>query len=73
MARPKNRSDPVTLTVSLPKETHAYFVLLASLGKLAWTENDVGAQILIAEHQRMDREEFHNKPPPPVPPEKKKR
>ena len=62
--RPKNRSKPESLKVTLPSETYDYLVLLASLGKLGSIENDVAAQILIAAHQQMNRDQFHKKPPP---------
>ena len=34
MARPENRSEARSLSLTLPEETFNYLVLLASLGKL---------------------------------------
>jgi hypothetical protein len=66
--RPKNRSKAQPLMVSLPAETFEYFVLLASLGKLGSTENDVAAHILVREYQKLESEGFHERrlPKPPA-------
>jgi hypothetical protein len=65
--RPKNRSKAEPLTVTLPGEAFEYFVLLASLGKLGSTENDVAAYILVREYQKMEADKFHERrlPKPP--------
>jgi hypothetical protein len=62
--RPKNRTEPESLKVTLPRDTFEYLVLLAERGKLGSIENDVAAQILIAAHLQMDRDGFHDKPSP---------
>jgi hypothetical protein len=61
MARPKNRSKAESITVSLPRETWKYLVLLASLGKLGQTENDVAAHILVREVDLMIAVDYHDK------------
>jgi len=62
--RPKNRSEPESLKVTLPRDTFEYLVLLAERGKLGAIENEVAAQLLIEAHLRLDREGFHDKPSP---------
>lgn len=61
MARPKHRSEAKSITVSLPAETHNYLVLLASLGKLGPSEQDVAAHILIREVDIMLAIDYHLK------------
>jgi hypothetical protein len=46
------------MIISLPGDIHRYFVHLATIGKKGVTENDVAVQILIAEVERLQREEF---------------
>lgn len=50
---PRNRSDPIELTVSLPAQTHAYLVKLATAGALAQTEALIGARIIVNEVERL--------------------
>lgn len=59
MARPKNRSEGRSLTVTLPSDTFNYLVHLATAGKLGLTENEVAAHILIREIVVMQRDKFH--------------
>ena len=47
MARPENRSESRALSVTLPLETFQYLVLLASLGKMGRTENEIATHILV--------------------------
>jgi hypothetical protein len=61
MARPENRSESRSLTVSLPLETFNYLVLLASRGKIGRTENEVATHLLVREAYLMQRERFHEK------------
>ena len=49
MARPENRSEARPLSLTLPEETFNYLVLLATLGKLGRTENEVATHILVRE------------------------
>jgi hypothetical protein len=56
--RPENRSKPEKMLISLPGDTHKYLVHLATIGKKGVTENDVAVQILIAEVERLQKEEF---------------
>jgi hypothetical protein len=49
MARPENRSEARALNLTLPAETFNYLVLLATLGKLGRTENEVATHILVRE------------------------
>ena len=59
MARPENRSDARSLSLTLPTETFNYLVLLATLGKLGRTENEVAAHILVREAHAMLERGFH--------------
>jgi hypothetical protein len=59
MARPENRSDARALSLTLPTETHNYLVLLATLGKLGRTENEVATHILVREVYAMIERRFH--------------
>ena len=49
MARPENRSEARALSLTLPVETFNYLALLATLGKLGRTENEVATHILVRE------------------------
>lgn len=60
MARPENRSDARALSLTLPIETFNYLVLLASLGKLGRTENEVATHILVREAYAMHGHGFHD-------------
>ena len=59
MARPKNRSDGHSLTLTLPSDTFNYLVHLATAGKLGLTENEVAAHIIIREVVDMQQDGFH--------------
>jgi hypothetical protein len=59
MARPENRSDARALSLTLPTETFNYLVLLATLGKLGRTENEVATHILVREVYAMIERRFH--------------
>jgi len=61
MARPENRSDARPLSLTLPEETFNYLVLLASLGKLGRTENEVATHILVREVYLMQEGGFHER------------
>ncbi len=60
MARPENRSEARALSLTLPIETFNYLVLLASLGKLGRTENEVATHLLVREAYAMHASGFHN-------------
>jgi len=60
MARPENRSEARALSLTLPIETFNYLVLLASLGKLGRTENEVATHILVREVYAMHARGFHD-------------
>lgn len=47
MARPVNRSEPRQLTITLPAQTHAYLVKLATVGALGQTEQAIAAQLIV--------------------------
>ena len=66
MARPENRSDARSLSLSLPTETFNYMVLLATLGKLGRTENEVATHILVREAYAMLERGFHEEKIPPA-------
>jgi hypothetical protein len=59
MARPENRSEARALSLTLPIETFNYLVLLANLGKLGRTENEVATHILVRETYAMIERRFH--------------
>jgi len=60
MARPENRSEARSLSLTLPEETFNYLVLLATLGKLGRTENEVATHILVREVYAMYEAGFHD-------------
>jgi hypothetical protein len=66
MARPENRSDARSLSLTLPTETFDYLVLLATLGKLGRTENEVATHILVREAYAMLGRGFHEEKIPPA-------
>jgi hypothetical protein len=66
MARPENRSDARPLSLTLPTETFNYLVLLATLGKLGRTENEVATHILVREAYAMLERGFHEEKIPPA-------
>jgi len=68
MARPENRSEARSLSLTLPEETFNYLVLLATLGKLGRTENEVATHILVREVYLMQERGFDQRRiPPPAP------
>jgi hypothetical protein len=66
MARPENRSEARSLSLTLPIETFNYLVLLATLGKLGRTENEVATHILVREVYAMLGRGFHDEKIPPA-------
>ena len=68
MARPENRSEARSLSLTLPIETFNYLVLLANLGKLGRTENEVATHILVREVYSMLARGFHQEKVPPAEP-----
>jgi len=67
MARPENRSEARSLSLTLPEETFNYLVLLATLGKLGRTENEVATHILVREVYLMQERGFEQRRVPAVP------
>jgi hypothetical protein len=65
MARPENRSEARALSLTLPVETFNYLALLATLGKLGRTENEVATHILVREVYEMLADDFHETRIPP--------
>jgi hypothetical protein len=59
MARPENRSESRALSVTLPLETFNYLVLLASLGKMGRTENEIATHILVQEVEALIERRVH--------------
>ena len=68
MARPENRSEARSLSLTLPTETFNYLVLLATMGKLGRTENEVTTHILVREAYAMLERGFHEQKIPPAEP-----
>ena len=66
MARPENRSEARSLSLTLPIETFNYLDLLAPLGKLGRTENEVATHILVREVYAMLGRGFHDEKIPPA-------
>ena len=69
MARPENRSAARQLSLTLPQETFDYLVLLASLGKLGRTENEIAAHLLVREAYAMQQGGYHEQRIPRAEPE----
>jgi hypothetical protein len=69
MARPENRSAARQLSLTLPQETFDYLVLLASLGKLGRTENEVATHLLVREAYAMQQRGYHEERIPKAEPE----
>ena len=68
MARPENRSEARALSLTLPIETFNYLALLATLGKLGRTENEVATHLLVREVYDMHARAFHEmRIPAPAP------
>jgi hypothetical protein len=68
MARPENRSEAQSINLTVPTETFNYLVLLAKLGKLGRTENEVATHILVREAYAMLERGFHEKKVPAAEP-----
>jgi hypothetical protein len=68
MARPENRSEARALSLTLPIETFNYLVLLATVGKMGSTENEVATHILVREAYAMLERGFHETKVPPAEP-----
>lgn len=60
MARAKNLSDTVPVSLSLPKETYDYLTNLAWKGRLGATEADVASHILIERVDELLKSGYHN-------------
>ena len=54
------------MSLTLPEETFNYLVLLAGLGKLGRTENEVATHILVRETYAMIERGFHERKIPPA-------
>ena len=65
MARPENRSEARALSLTLPIETFNYLALLATLGKLGRTENEVATHILVDQVYALIERGFHERRVPP--------
>ena len=65
MARPENRSEARALSLTLPIGTFNYLAMLATLGKLGRTENEVATHILVREAYAMHAAGFHTMRIPP--------
>ena len=61
MARPENRSEGRTISISLPQETFDYLAWLATLGKLGKTENEVASYILVRQVEDMYEKKVHER------------
>jgi hypothetical protein len=68
MARPENRSEGRSISISLPQETFDYLAWLASLGKLGKTENEVAYYILVKEVEDMYANKLHDRKIPAADP-----
>jgi hypothetical protein len=60
MAKPENRSEARAFNISVPAETFNYLVLLATLGKLGRTENEVAAHLVVREVHLLQARNFHH-------------
>jgi hypothetical protein len=61
MARPENRSEGRSISVSLPQETFDYLAWLATLGKFGKTENEVATYILVNQVEAMYEKKVHER------------
>jgi len=61
MARPENRSEGRSISVSLPQQTFDYLVHLANLGFLGKTENEVANYILVSQTEALYAKNFHDR------------
>ena len=68
MARPENRSEGRSISISLPQETFDYLAWLASLGKLGKTENEVAYYILVKQVEDMYDKKVHERKIPAADP-----
>lgn len=59
--RPENLSDPVKITLGIPKDQHRYLELLAKRGKLGVSVSEVATHILVRELTAMDLSGFHDR------------
>jgi hypothetical protein len=69
VARARNLSDTVPVSLSLPKETYDYLTFLAWKGRLGATEADVASHILIERVDELLKSGYHDLevPKPMVP------
>ena len=58
---PKNKSKPVPVKISLPKDTYDYLTLLAGMGKLASREKDIAVHLIVREVTKMQDAKFHER------------
>src|SRR5262245_46006382 len=68
MARPENSSEARSLSLTLQEETFNYLVLLATMGKLGRTQNEVAPPILGREPYAMQGGGFAQPRIPPAGP-----
>jgi len=64
MARPENKQETETLSVTLPKSAFGYLTHLARNSMLGVTENDVAARLLIDRLLELAQQKFHDQSAP---------
>jgi hypothetical protein len=68
MARPENRSEGRSLSLTLPQWTFDYLASLADHGIFGRTENDVAAFLLIRQADELFEKKIHDRKIPAGPP-----
>jgi hypothetical protein len=66
MARPENRSEGRSISISLPQRTFDYLAFLATNGFLGKTENEVASYILVNQTEAMYKDNYHDRKIPPA-------
>jgi hypothetical protein len=56
---PKNKSKPVPVQISLPRDTYEYLTQLASMGKLGSREREIAIHLIVREVTKMQDAKFH--------------
>ena len=58
---PENKSKPVKVQISLPRDTYAYLTTLAAVGKLGSRETDIAVHLIVREVTKMQDGNFQDR------------
>jgi hypothetical protein len=64
MARPENKQETQTLSITLPKAAYGYLAHLARNSMLGATENDVAVRLLTDRLLELSQQKFHDEKAP---------